>query len=219
MQPLFLTLQLALVTTAVLFVIGVPLAYWIAFSNNKLKHVVEPLVTLPLVLPPTVLGFYILLLFSPKYFPGHFLESALGIRVVFSFLGLVIGSVIFSLPFMVNPIKAGFQNFPAPLIEASYILRKSKWETLIRVILPNTRPALLSGMVMAFAHTMGEFGVVLMIGGNIPGKTRVASIAIFNEVEALNYRTAGFYSLAFVILSFAILFAFYYFNRKPAKIF
>ena len=219
MQPLLLSLQLAFVTTVVLVVIGIPLAYWIAFSNNKLKYIVEPLASLPLVLPPTVLGFYILLLFSPKYFPGHFLESTFGLRLAFSFSGLVIGSVLFSLPFMVNPIKAGLQNFPVALIEASYVLGKSKWETLIRVILPNIKPALLTGIVMAFAHTIGEFGVVLMIGGNIPGETRLASIAIYNEVEALNYDTAGLYALVLVGISFVILLAFYYLNRKTVKIF
>ena len=153
---------------------------------------------MPLVLPPTVIGFYLLIVFSPKYFLGHFLESIFGVRVVFSFTGLVIGSVLFSLPFMVNPIKAGLQNFPCALMEASYCLGKSPWETLRRVILPNIKPALLTGIVMAFAHTIGEFGVVLMIGGNIPGETRLASIAIYNEVEALNYDTAGLYALILV---------------------
>ena len=216
-QPLFLTLQLALVTTGILFVVGVPMATWLAFSKSKWTCVVEPLVTLPLVLPPTVLGFYILLAFSPQYFLGQFLESAFGIRVAFSFSGLVIGSVLFSLPFMVNPVKAAFQNFPLSLVEASYVLGKSPLETLRKVILPNIRPALWTGGIMAFAHTLGEFGVVLMVGGNIPGETRVTSIAIFSEVEALNYDTAGFYSLVLVVFSFLILFGFYSFQRKPVK--
>jgi len=218
-QPLILTFQLALIVTAILFVLGVPLAYWIAFSRNRFKYVVETLVSMPLVLPPTVIGFYLLIAFSPQYFLGHFLESFLGVRVVFSFTGLVIGSVLFSLPFMVNPIKAGLQNFPLALMEASYVLGKSPWETLRRVILPNIKPALLTGIVMAFAHTIGEFGVVLMIGGNIPGETRLASIAIYNEVEALNYDTAGLYALILVAISFSILLVFYYLNRKPLKIF
>jgi molybdate transport system permease protein len=213
-QPLILTFRLALVVTVILFVLGVPLAYWIAFSKNRFKYLVETLVTMPLVLPPTVIGFYLLIVFSPQYFLGHFLQSVLGVRVVFSFTGLVIGSVLFSLPFMVNPIKAGLQNFPYELMEASYVLGKSPWETLRRVILPNIKPALLTGIVMAFAHTIGEFGVVLMIGGNIPGETRLASIAIYNEVEALNYDTAGLYALVLVAISFAILLIFYYLNRK-----
>src|SRR5208282_1294451 len=157
-----------------LYILGVPLACWIAFSKNRFKYIVEALVTMPLVLPPTVIGFYLLVAFSPQYFLGHFLQTYLGIRVVFSFTGLVIGSVIFSLPFMVNPIKAALQNFPLGLMEASLCLGKSPWETLRKVILPNIKPALLTGIVMAFAHTIGEFGVVLMIGGNIPGETKLA---------------------------------------------
>lgn len=219
MQPLILTFQLALVVTVILFVLGVPLAYWIAFSKNRFKYIVETLVSMPLVLPPTVIGFYLLIVFSPQYFLGHFLQSFLGLRVVFSFTGLVIGSVLFSLPFMVNPIKAGLQSFPLALMEASFCLGKSPWETLRQVILPNIKPALLTGMVMAFAHTIGEFGVVLMIGGNIPGETRLASIAIYNEVESLNYDTAGLYALILVVISFSILFIFYYLNRKTPKIF
>ncbi len=217
--PLFLTLELALVTTIILFVVGMPLAYWMAYSKNKLRYVIEPLVALPLVLPPTVLGFYILLAFSPKYPFGHFLEDTFGVRVAFSFAGLVIGSVLFSLPFMVNPIKAAFESFPSSLIEASYVLGKSRRETLLKVILPNIQPAIWAGIVMAFAHTIGEFGVVLMVGGNIPDETRTASIAIFSEVESLNYDTAGMYSLILLLLSFAILYVFYYFNRKQFKLF
>jgi molybdate transport system permease protein len=218
-QPIFLTFQLALAVTIILFIIGVPLAYWIAFSKNRFKYVAETLVSMPLVLPPTVIGFYLLVVFSPQHFLGHFLQSYLGVRVVFSFTGLVIGSVIFSLPFMVNPLKAGLQNFSPALIEASYVLGKSPWETLRRVILPNIKPALLTGIVMAFAHTIGEFGVVLMIGGDIPGETRLASIAIYNEVEALNYDTAGLYALILVSISFFTLLIFYYLNRKPLKLF
>ena len=219
LQPLLLTFQLALIVTAILFVIGLPLAYWITFSKNRFKYIIEALVSMPLVLPPTVIGFYLLIAFSPQHFLGHYLESIFGIRVVFSFTGLVIGSVLFSLPFMVNPIKAGLQNFPLALMEASYCLGRSRWETLCRVILPNIKPALLTGIVMAFAHTIGEFGVVLMIGGNIPGETRLASIAIYNEVEALNYDTAGLYALILVGISFSILLVFYYLNRKTLKIF
>ena len=219
LQPLLLTFQLALIVTVILFVIGVPLAYWIAFSKSRFKYIVETLVSMPLVLPPTVIGFYLLVVFSPQYFLGHFLQSFFGIRIVFSFTGLVIGSVIFSLPFMVNPIKAGLQNFPLALMEASFCLGKSRGETLARVIMPNIKPALLTGIVMAFAHTIGEFGVVLMIGGNIPGETRLASIAIYNEVEALNYDTAGIYALILVGISFFILLVFYYLNRKTLKFF
>ncbi len=219
LQPLWLTFKLAAVTTGILLVIGIPLAYWLAYSPRKLKYAIETLVSMPLVLPPTVLGFYLLVAFSPKFYLGNFLETQFGIRLVFSFAGLVIGSVLFSLPFMVNPIKAGFQNLPVSLMEAAYTLGKSKSETLWKVLLPNIRPALLTGIVMAFAHTIGEFGVVLMLGGNIPGETRVASIAIYGEVEALNYAAAGYYSLILFILSFLILFTLYWFNRKSLRFF
>ncbi len=215
--PLILTFKLASITTIILILVGVPLAHWIVFTSSKLKYLIEPLVSLPLVLPPTVLGFYILLLFSPRSFLGNFLETVLHVRVVFSFLGLLIGSILFSLPFMVNPIKAGFQSFPQSLIEASYSLGKTRKETLLKVILPNIKPALWTGIVMAFAHTIGEFGVVLMIGGNIPGETRVASIAIFNEVEALNYSTANLYSGILFLSSFFILFTLNLANRKAFK--
>jgi len=214
LSPLVLTFKLATVTTLILFLVGVPLAYWIAFTPRRLKTVVEPLVSMPLVLPPTVLGFYLLLLFSPKSPVGNFFETVLGIKVVFTFLGLVIGSVIFSLPFMVNPIKAALQSFPKHLIEASYALGKSRCETLFKVILPNIKPALLTGSVMAFAHTVGEFGVVLMIGGSIPGVTRTASIAIFGEVEALNYNNAYFYSGILFAIAFVILFVLNTLNKK-----
>lgn len=211
--PLLLTLKLSAVTTIILLVIGIPLAYWLSFSQRSWKFLIEPLVSLPLVLPPTVLGFYILLLFSPQYPLGSFLETHFDVRVVFTFLGLVIGSVLFSLPFMVNPLKAGFENIPRVLIDASETLGKSRRETLLRVILPSMKPSLLTGIIMSFAHTIGEFGVVLMIGGNIPDKTRVASIAIFNEVEALNYANAHVYSMIIVVISFILLTGLYGINR------
>jgi len=218
LNPLVLTFKLASVTTLILVVIGIPLAYWVAFTSSRWKYFVEPLISLPLVLPPTVLGFYILLLFSPRSFLGNFLETFFHIQVVFTFLGLVIGSVLFSLPFMVNPIKAGFQSFPKSLIEASYVLGKSRRETLFKVILPNIKPALWTGIVMAFAHTIGEFGVVLMIGGNIPDETRVASIEIFNNVEALRYADANTYSIVLIVISFVMLFVLNIVNRKDFKV-
>ena len=218
LSPLLLTFKLALAATLVLVVAGIPLAYWIAFTKRKWKYIIEPLVSMPLVLPPTVLGFYILLLFSPRSFLGNFLETYMHVNVVFTFLGLVIGSVLFSLPFMVNPIKAGFQSFPKSLIEASYALGKSERETLLKVILPNIKPSLFTGVIMAFAHTVGEFGVVLMVGGSIPGETRTASIAIFSEVEALNYTNAHFYSGVLFLIAFGILFALNVANRKGFKV-
>jgi molybdate transport system permease protein len=217
LQPLLLTFRLAAITTAILLLIGIPLAYWIAHTRIRLKPVVETLVSMPLVLPPSVLGFYLLLAFSPQNAFGQWLEQWFHIRLVFSFEGLVMGSVIFSLPFMVQPIQAGFQNLPASLLEASRTLGKPDIVTLFRVLLPNIRPALLSGAVLSFAHTVGEFGVILMIGGNIPGVTKVASIAIYDEVESLNYAAANFYAFVLFAVTFAILLTVYMVNKKWLK--
>lgn len=217
-MPLILTLKLACVTTALLFCLAIPLAYFLAFHPSKWKYSIEALVSMPLVLPPTVIGFYLLILLSPSSALGAWLIKMTDMRFVFSFSGLVLGSVIFSLPFMVNPIKSGFQNFPTHLLETSYTLGKSKTETLFRVIIPNTKPSLLTGLIMTFAHTIGEFGVVLMIGGNIPEKTRVASIAIYSEVEALNYGQAHMYSAVLCILCFITLFMFHRLTRSQSRI-
>ncbi len=213
-QTLWLTFQLATITTLILLFVSIPIAYRLAFAKFRFKSLVEALVSLPLVLPPTVLGFYLLIAFGPNSWLGKFLNDYLNIRLIFSFAGLVVGSVIYSLPFMVQPIQAGLQNLPKNLAEASYVLGKSSLETLFRVLLPNIRPALLSGMVLSFAHTVGEFGVILMIGGNIPGKTRVASIALYNEVESLNYTLANQYALVLMLFSFLVLSLVYTFNRK-----
>ena len=212
--PLWLTFKLAFVTTVILLAIGVPLAWWIVFSPRRVRYVVEALVSMPLVLPPTVLGFYLLVFLGPNSWIGHGVESVFDTRLVFSFTGLVIGSVIFSLPFMVNPVKAGFEGVPVSLIEAAYTLGKSKREILFKVLLPGIRPALWAGVVMSFIHTVGEFGVVLMIGGNIPGKTRLVSMAIYEEAEALNFAAANAYSAIMVIIAFVVLFLFYLFNRR-----
>ncbi|MEM1214095.1 MAG: molybdate ABC transporter permease subunit [Bacteroidota bacterium] len=212
-DPLVLTFQLALVTTLLLFLVALPLAYALAYTRTRWKPIFEAVVSLPLVLPPTVLGFYFLLAFSPNNGFGAWLETWLGLRLVFSFPGLVVASMLYSLPFMVQPIQAGFAGLPPSLAEASYVLGKSRWETARLVLLPNIRPALLTGVVLAFAHTVGEFGVVLMIGGNIPGQTRVASIAIYDEVEALNYGVAHQYALVLLGLSFLLLLGMQLLNR------
>lgn len=204
-SPLLLTLRLALVTTVVLLLVGLPLAYRLAYSRSRWKPIVEAVVSLPLVLPPTVLGFYLLVAFSPNQAFGQWLENWLGLRLVFSFTGLVIASVIYSLPFMVQPIQAGLSSLPPSLREAAYVLGKSPWVTFWRVLLPNIRPAILTGVVLSFAHTIGEFGVVLMIGGNLPGQTRVASIAIYDAVERLDYGMANAYSLILLAFSFTVL--------------
>lgn len=204
-QPLILSFKLAGLSTVILLLIGIPISYWLARSSSKVKPIFEALISMPLVLPPTVLGFYLLLAFSPSNAFGAWLEEWFSLRLVFTFGGLVLASVIYSLPFMVQPLQAGFKSIPASLTEAAQVLGKSKLKILQKVLLPNMKPALLNGIVLSFAHTLGEFGVVLMIGGNIPGETRVASIAIYDEVEALNYAAAGTYSAVLFFLSFGIL--------------
>ncbi len=213
-QPFWLTLQLAFTTTAILFCIGIPLAAFLAFTQFRFKAVAEAIISLPLVLPPSVLGFYLLLAFSPTGFIGHWLQTWFSIRLLFSFPGLVVASVIYSLPFMVQPIQAGLQSLPLNLKQASYTFGKSRRQTLLYVLLPNIKPALLSGIVLSFAHTIGEFGLVLMIGGNIQGQTRTASIAIYDEVEALNFSTAHVYAATLLVISFIILLIVYSTNKK-----
>lgn len=215
--PLILTFKLAAITSGILLILGVPLSYWLSQTKWRGKPILESLVSMPLVLPPTVLGFYMLVAFSPNGTLGSWLIENLGLKLVFSFEGLVFASVIYSLPFMIHPIQAGFSNLPSSLSEASYLLGKSKTHTLFKVLLPNIKPSLISGIVLAFAHTIGEFGVVLMIGGNIPGKTQVASIAIYEEVEMLNYDAANFYSLILFAISFAILLIVYLLNGGYLK--
>lgn len=215
--PLLLTFKLAAVTTLILAVIGIPFAWWLSTTRTRFKPVLEALVSMPLVLPPSVLGFYLLLAFSPNNAFGKFIDQWFGVRLAFSFEGLVIASVIFSLPFMVHPVQSGFQSLPASLSDAAYTLGKSRLVTFFRVLLPNIKPSLLAGAVLAFAHTIGEFGVVLMIGGNLPGETRVASIAIYDEVESLNYATANFYAIVLFAICFAILLAVYVFNKRMLR--
>jgi molybdate transport system permease protein len=217
LAPLLLTFKLASVTTVILFCIGVPFAWWLAQTRIRIKPALEALVSMPLVLPPSVLGFYLLLAFSPERWFGQWLDRVAGLRLAFSFEGLVVASIIFSFPFLVHPIQAAFQNLPRSLTDAARVLGKPQWEIILRVLLPNIKPALLSGTVLSFAHTVGEFGVVLMIGGNLPHETRVASIAIYDEVESLNYAAANFYAGVLFVLSFLILLVVYVVNRKVPK--
>lgn len=217
-QPLWLSFKLALMTTSILFFIGLPIAYVLAFSTSRLKPVWESLISMPLVLPPSVLGFYLLLAFNPQAGVGAWLVTHFDLRLSFSFAGILIGSIIFSLPFMVQALQAGLQNLPPDLREAAYTLGQTKTQTLWKVLLPNMKSSILSGVVLSFAHTIGEFGVVLMIGGNIPGVTKVASIAIYDEVESLQYASAHFYSSLLVLLSFFILLIVYVSKRRfPEK--
>jgi len=209
-----LTFRLALVTTLLLLFLGVPLAYGLAHWRSRWRPVVQAVISMPLVLPPTVLGFYLLLFFSPQRGLGHWLNKTLDLQLVFTFEGLVLGSVLYSLPFMVQPILSGFEHLPRELEEASYTLGKSRWTTFWRVLLPNLQPALLTGTILSFAHTVGEFGVVLMIGGNIPGQTKVASIAIYEEVEAMNYPLAHQYAGLLLVFTFVILLLVYGWSQR-----
>ena len=204
-QTLALTFRLAALTALLLLGLGTALAYWLTFSRARLRPLVAALVGLPLVLPPTVLGFYLLLAFSPGTGLGRFLGQTLRLSLNFTFTGILVGSLLYSLPFMVQPVQAGFERLPPALAEAAATLGKSRWTTLWRVLLPNCKPALLTGLVLTFAHTVGEFGVVLMLGGNIPGQTRVASIAIYDAVESQHYVRANAYALVLVALALALL--------------
>ncbi|WP_460940334.1 molybdate ABC transporter permease subunit [Spirosoma humi] len=213
-EPIWLTLRLASVTTLLLLLVGVPLAGWLALSRFRAKPLLEALVSLPLVLPPSVVGFYLLLAFSPTSSVGRWLLHTFNLQLVFSFPGLVVASLLYSLPFMVHPIQAGLENLPISWREAAYTLGQSPRRTLWRVLLPNCKPALLTGVVLSFAHTIGEFGLVLMIGGNLPGQTRVASIAIYNEVELLHFDTAHVYAALLLSSSFLILLLVYSLNKR-----
>lgn len=216
LSTMALTFKLATITTLILLFLAIPLASYLVFAQSRFKSIAETIVSMPLVLPPSVLGFYLLLAFSPSSLLGEFLTSH-GIRLSFSFEGLVIGSVLFSLPFMVHPIQSALAQVPYSIFEASYTLGKSKLQTMIKVIMPLIRHGLISGIVLAFAHTVGEFGVILMIGGNIPDETRVASIAIYDEVESLNYALAHQYALTLFIITFAILLLVYTLNKKSLE--
>ena len=191
-----------------------PLANWLAETKSKIKPIIESIISLPLVLPPTVLGFYLLVAFSPNNALGNWLQETIGIQLLFSFPGLVLASMIYSLPFMVQPMQSGLTSLSLNMKESSYVLGQSKFKTLIHVLLPNIKPSILTALVLSFAHTLGEFGVVLMIGGNIPGVTKVASIAIYDEVESLNYAAAHQYALVLLLLSFGILVTVYSLNKR-----
>lgn len=213
-SPFVLTLKLAVITTAVLLVIAAPLAYFLANTKSKLKPVIESIVALPLVLPPSVLGFYFLLSFADDGFLGKIWALLFDAKLAFSFWGLVIGSVIFSLPFMVHPLLSGFEGVDKNLKNAAMTLGKNPVEIFFRVELPIIKSSVITGTVLAFAHTVGEFGVVLMIGGNIEGVTRVASIAIYDKVESFEYAAAHVYSAVLFVFSFVVLFLVYKFNKK-----
>ncbi|MBS5810718.1 MAG: molybdate ABC transporter permease subunit [Campylobacter concisus] len=215
-EPFWLSLKLSFITTFILFFFCVGLAYFMSQKKFFGKAFLESIISLPLVLPPSVLGFYLLIFLSPYSFFGKFIEELFGVRLVFNFTGLVVASCIYSLPFMFGPIYAGLNSLKKSLSEASYSLGKSKLTTIFRVILPSIRSNLLTAIVVSFAHTMGEFGVVLMIGGSVAGESKVASIAIFEAVEMLDYTKAHIYALLMLIISFFVLFVVYLLNSKKA---
>jgi molybdate transport system permease protein len=213
-QAFWLTIRLAVLVAAVLAVLGLPIAYWIAFSRWRWKFLAEAVVALPIVLPPTVLGFYVLVALGSHSPLGRFWQALTGHTLAFTFSGLVIGSILYSLPFAVQPFAASFALVDPRLMAASATLGTSKLQTFRRVILPLSIPGLVTGVALSFAHTMGEFGVVLMVGGNIPGITRTVSIDIYDQVQALNYAAANQTALVLLAISFAVLSLVYGVNRK-----
>jgi len=211
---LWVTAKLAACTTAVLFVLGLPLAYWLATSRWRGKFLIEAVVALPLVLPPTVLGFYVLTATGPNSALGRAYGSWVGGRFPFTFQGILLGSVLFNLPFMVRPFASAFAAVDQKLVEASWCLGVSRLRTFFHVVMPLSWPGILSGMVLTFAHAVGEFGVVLMVGGNIPGVTRTLSIAIYDDMQALNYEAARQTSLVLLAFAFTVLSLTYAFQRR-----
>jgi len=209
-----LTARLACLTAAILVLIGFPIAYWITFSRWRWKFLIEALVALPLVLPPTVLGFYLLIAFGTATPLGRWTQAHLGHTLAFTFEGLVVGSVLYSLPFAVQPFAASFAAVDPRLMAASASLGASSWRTFWRVVLPLSLPGLVTGIVLSFAHTVGEFGVVLMVGGNIPGVTRTVSIDIYDQVQLANYGNAHATALVLLIFSFLMLTLIYALNRR-----
>ena len=208
-QALWLTFRLAAITTAILLLIALPLGSWIALKRSRLARTAEALVALPLVLPPTVLGFYLLILLGPRTLPGRWIAAVLGHPLAFSFEGLVVGSVIYSLPFAVQPIVAGISSIDRDLLDAAWLLGARGSSLLVRVLIPLTRRSILTAGVLSFTHTIGEFGVVLMLGGSIPGRTQTLSISIYDQVEAFDYASANRTSLLLVVTALAALLLIY----------
>ncbi len=213
-EPLLLSIKLATVVTLCLFVVGIPLAGWLSVTRRRWKFLVEAVVALPIVLPPTVLGYYILVAISPNSYLGALYLKLFGSTLPFSFQGLVLASILYSLPFAVQPFLAAFESVDPKLSEAAWMLGASRVKTFLTVVLPSSVQGLITGGVLSFAHTLGEFGVVLLVGGNIPGSTRVVSISIYDHVQALEYEQAGQTSLVLLVFSFMVLAAVYAANRK-----
>jgi molybdate transport system permease protein len=217
-QAIFLTLRLATLVTIILLIIATPVAWWLTTTRSKLKPIVGALVALPLVLPPTVIGFYLLIAMGPSGPVGEFTQS-LGLGTLpFTFTGLVIASVIYSFPFVVQPIQNSFEALGKRPLEVAATLRASRLDTFFTVILPLAKPGFITATILGFAHTVGEFGVILMIGGNIPGETQVISVLIYEHVESLQYAQAHSLSAAMIIFSFVVLLLLYGFNQKQKSI-
>jgi molybdate transport system permease protein len=213
-EALLLSIRLALCVSAILFVVGVPLAYWLAYSQWRWKFLLEAVVALPLVLPPTVLGFYMLLAMGPRGPLGKLWQAAFGHGLAFTFPGLVIASVLYSLPFAVQPLIASFETVDRKLLDASAVLGAGRMRTFLRVILPLSVPGIVTALVLSFAHTLGEFGVVLMVGGNLAGITRTVSIEIYDRVQSLDYASASRMALLLLVISFGALSAVYGIIRR-----
>ncbi len=211
---IWVTFKLASLTATALVVIGLPIAYWVSFSRWRWKFIVESIVALPLVLPPTVLGFYILVAIGPHSPVGQFYSHLVGHPLPFTFEGLLFASILYSLPFAVQPFAAAFDQVDRRLIEASWTLGVSKLKTFLKLVVPLSTAGVITGFVLSFAHTLGEFGVVLMVGGNIDGVTRTVSIDIYDEVQALNYAGAAKTAAFLLVISYLVLLAVYAMNRK-----
>ena len=216
-EPFLLSFKLAGITTSILFILSLPLAWYLSQTKSKSKPFIEAATALPIVLPPSVLGFYILFSLSHNSPIGAFFEDTFGIKLVFNFTGLVVASCFYSLPFMVQPLQSGFESINKNILEASYISGKNKFETILKVALPNMKPSLITALIVTFAHTVGEFGVVLMVGGSISGETKVASVAIYEFVEVMDYTNAHIYSAIMVALSFFVLLSVYIFNQRQNR--
>jgi len=217
-EPFILSFELAAITTLILFILSVPLAWYLSQTSSRSKPIIEAITALPIVLPPSVLGFYILVALSQNSPIGTFFQEVFDIRLVFNFTGLVVASCFYSLPFMVQPLQSGFESINKNMLEASYLSGKGKIETILKVALPNIKPSLMTAVIVTFAHTVGEFGVVLMVGGSIPEETKVASVAIYEFVEIMDYESAHIYSAIMVIISFLVLLSVYIFNGKMKKV-
>ncbi|MFT5818812.1 MAG: molybdate transport system permease protein [Crocinitomix sp.] len=214
--PFLVTFKLACFTTLILFVIGIPIAYFIAFSKWKGKAILESIMMLPIVLPPTVLGFYFIFFLGPKSVVGELFENTFDFSLAFSFQGILLGSVIYCLPFMLTPIINGFRSIPKNLIESTKLLHKSRINALWFVFIPLIKRSVISGVLLTFAHTIGEFGLILMIGGKF-GETNVASVAIYDEMNAMNYDVVHHYALILLIISFILIFSLNLLTRNTTR--